>query len=217
MRDSRFYGPRVAGFRPAPSPKLARRSSLGNYIATVRRIAILLVGILAGILVTSTVVVPGALGATRSNRAWRSINPCTLLTAPQATTVLGAESVGGAFRYPRGCSWHTNPTDGTNPSYVTIEVQPLKKLLGKKYRNVRTYLEKSTTVGIDALPGVGDEAFSTYSALSGPGTSDGMTVRVGKNVISIGFQRSTPVANPSPQLDQIVTIVKTIVPTLRGR
>jgi hypothetical protein len=190
----------------------------------MRRIAVLL----AGILVTSAIVAPGVLGATRSNRARRSINPCTLLTAAQATTVMGVEPVGGAFRDGGGCSWQTDPTDRANPNgdlrralgevaYVTIEVQPLKKLLGKKYPDVRTYLDKSTTVGIDALPGVGDEAFSTYSALSGPGTSDGMTVRVGKNVLSIGFQPTTPVANPSPQLDQIVTIVKTIVPKLRGK
>jgi hypothetical protein len=183
----------------------------------VRRIAVLLAAILAGILVTSTIVAPGVLGATRSSRARRSINPCTLLTAAQAATVMGVEPVGGAFRDGGGCSWQTDPTDRANLAYVTIEVQPLKKLLGKKYPDVRTYLDKSTTVGIDALPGVGDEAFSTYSALSGPGTSDGMTVRVGKNVLSIGFQRTTPVANPSPQLDQIVTIVKTIVAKLRGK
>jgi hypothetical protein len=36
-------------------------------------------------------------------------------------------------------------------------------------------------------------------------------------VLSIGFQPTTPVANPSPELDQIVTIVKTIVPKLRGK
>ena len=194
----------------------------------MRRIAVLLAAILAGILVTSTIVAPGVLGATRSNRARRSINPCTLLTAAQATTVMGVEPVGGAIRDGGGfrlsgldggalCSWQTDPTDRANLAYVTIEVQPLKKLLGKKYPDVRTYLDKSTTVGIDALPGVGDEAFSTYSALSGPGTSDGMTVTVGKNVLSIGFQRTTPVANPSPQLDQIVTILKTIVPKLRGK
>jgi hypothetical protein len=183
----------------------------------MRRIAVLLTAILAGILVTSTIVAPGAFGATRLNRARRSINPCTLLTTAQATTVIGVEPVGGAIRDRGGCSWQTDPTDRTNLAYVTIDVQPLKKLLGKKYPNVRTYLDKSTTVGIDALPGVGDEAFSTYSALSGPGTSDGITVRVGKNVLSIGFQRTTPVANPSPELDQIVTIVKTVLPKLRGK
>jgi hypothetical protein len=180
----------------------------------MRRIAVLLTVILAGILVTSTIVAPGALGVTRSNRARRSINPCTLLTAAQATTVMGVTPVGGGFRDGGGCSWQTDPADRANLAYVTIKVQPLKKLLGTKYPDVRTYLDKSTTVGIDALPGVGDEAFSTYSALSGPGTSDGMTVRVGKNVLSIGFQGTTRVANPSPQFDQIVTIVKSIVPKL---
>jgi hypothetical protein len=44
-----------------------------------------------------------------------------------------------------------------------------------------------------------------------------MTVRVGKSVLSIGFQPTTPVANPSLELDQIVTILKTIVPKLRGK
>jgi hypothetical protein len=96
-------------------------------------------------------------------------------------------------------------------------VQLVKKLLGKRYPNVRTYFDKSTTVGIDVLAGVGDEAFSTYSALSGPGTSDGLTVRVGKNVLSIGLQRTTPLPNSSPDFDQTVAIVKTIVPKLRGK
>jgi hypothetical protein len=179
----------------------------------MRRIAVLL----AGMLGVSFATAPGALGAIRSDRALRSINPCTLLTDAQATTVMGVAPLGGGSPDHGGCSWQTDPADRTNLSYVTLEAQPLKKLLGKKYRNVRTYLDQTTTVGIDPLPGVGDEAFSTYSALSGPGTSDGITVRVGKNVLTIGFQRMTPVANPSPEFDQIVSVVKTIVPKLRGK
>jgi hypothetical protein len=173
--------------------------------------------VLAGTLVTITIAASVAYGATRSTQSLRSINPCTLLTSAQATTVMGADPVGGAFRDHGGCSWQTDPSDRANLAYVTIDVQPLKKLLGKKYPNVHTYLEKSTTVGIDTLPGVGDEAFSTYTALSGPGTSDGLTLRVGKNVLTIGSQRATPVANPSPEFDKIVAIVKSTVPKLRGK
>ena len=179
----------------------------------MRRIAILTAA-LASILVTGTIVAPAALAATGSNRARRSTNPCTLLTTAQATRLMGTEPAGSGYHDHGGCSWQTDPTDRANFAYVTLKVEPLKQLLGK-YADVRTYLEKSTTVGIDALPGVGDEAFSTFSALSGPGTSDGMTVRVGKRVLSIGFQRPTPVANPSPELDRIVTIVKGIGPKLR--
>jgi hypothetical protein len=183
-------------------------------IVAVLIIAVHLTAVLAGVLVTGAIVAPAALAATDPNRAQRSTNPCTLLTTAQATTVMGAEPAGSGYRDHGGCSWQTDPTDQANLAYVTLKVQPLKQLLGK-YPDVRTYLDRSTTVGIDALRGVGDEAFSTHSALSGPGTSDGMTVRLGKRVLSIGFQRPTPVANPSPELDQIVTIVKGIVPKLR--
>ena len=143
-----------------------------------------------------------------------TLDECKLLTKRQATTIMGAKPYAPGSEDNGGCSWETDPTDRANLAYVTVKVEPLEKYLGT-YPSIRSYLDESTTVGIDKLPGVGNQAFSTYSALSGPGSSDGITVRVGNQVLSIGFQATERVENPSPQFDATVEVVKKMVAKLR--
>jgi hypothetical protein len=140
----------------------------------------------------------------------KPVDECTLLTPRQAAKIMGAKPYSAGAPDNGGCSWETDPSDRSNLAYVTVKVEPLKKYLGS-YPNIRTFLDESTTVGIDELPGVGNEAFSTYSALSGPGSSDGITVRAGKQVLSVGFQATDRVENPSPEFAATVAIVKKMV------
>ncbi|MCJ7437355.1 MAG: hypothetical protein MUP97_06290 [Acidimicrobiia bacterium] len=167
---------------------------------------------LACLLVLATVLT--AASARAAPRRPKRVNECTLLTTGQAGTIMGAEPYARGAPDGEACSWQTDPTDRANLRYVVVTVEGLAKYLGK-HPDVRTFLDESTTVGIDPLPGVGSEAYSTYSALSGPGSSDGITVRVGKQVLSVGFQATDRVENPSPEFDQIVAIVQKMAAKLR--
>lgn len=147
----------------------------------------------------------------------RAVDECKLLTDSQARTIMGTEPFGDGSPDNGGCSWETDPSDRANGyAYVTVKVEPAKKLLKRYDGDLRTYLDESTNVGIDPLPGVGDEAFSTYSPLSGPGSADGITVLVGSRVLRIGFQPAERVENPSPALDRVVRIVKKVVAKVRA-
>jgi hypothetical protein len=146
------------------------------------------------------------------------IDECKLLTVAQAETIMGTEPFGGGSPDNGGCSWQTDPSDrASGLAYVTLKVDAARKVLADYDDDLRTYLDESTNVGIDELPGVGDEAFSTYSPLSGPGTSDGLSVLVGDRLLRIGFQRAESVQNPSDELDQIVRIVKKAVAKVRAK
>jgi hypothetical protein len=140
-----------------------------------------------------------------------AIDECKLLTNTQARAIMGTRPVGGATPDNGGCSWQSDPSDRANLTFVTLKVESASKLLARYDDDLGTYLDESTNVGIDPLDGVGDEAFSTYSPLSGPGTADGISVLVGTRVIEIGFQPVEPVRNPSPELDRVVRIVKQVV------
>jgi hypothetical protein len=190
------------------APGWAAIDAAGRTLGDMRRTAIPL----TCFLVIATVVTAASAAATP--RRAKPVNECTLLTTAQAATIMGAEPYGRGAPDNGGCSWQTDPTDRANFRYVVVTVKGLAKYLGK-YPDVRTFLDKSTTVGIDPLPGVGSEAYSTYSGLSGPGSSDGITVRVGKQVLSVSFQATDRVENPSPELDQIVQIVRKVVAKLR--
>lgn len=144
------------------------------------------------------------------------IDECKLLTDAQAETIMGTEPFAPGAPDNGGCSWQTDPSDRANGlAYVTLKVQPAKKVLADYDGDLRTYLDESTTVGIDELAGVGDEAFATYSVLSGPGTADGISVMVGNQLLQMSFQPVEPVQNPSDELGQIVRIVKKAVAKVR--
>lgn len=175
-----------------------------------RSCALVLCALLSGALVPTF-----AAGAHATTRRGKSVDECTLLTTAQAATIMGAKPDGPGAPDNEACSWQTDPYDRTNLAFVTVEVQPLAKYR-RGYPDVRTYLDESTTVGIDRLAGVGSEAYSTYSALSGPGSADGITVRVGKQVLSVGFQAADRVEKPSPEFDRIVRIVKKMVAKLKS-
>jgi hypothetical protein len=159
------------------------------------------------------VLVAAAPAAGASNRA---VDECTLLTNAQARAIMGTKPYSVGAPDNGGCSWGSDPYDRTHITFVTLKVQPAAKLLARYDDDLRTYLDESTNVGIDPLPGVGDEAFSTYSPLSGPGTADGISVLVGKRVVEIGFQPVDPVQNPSPAFDRVVRIVKKVVAKVRA-
>lgn len=161
--------------------------------------------------VVLTVVVPASARPAR-------VDECKLLTDAQAETIMGTEPFAPGAPDNGGCSWQTDPSDRANGlAYVTLKVEPAKKVLADYDGDLRTYLDESTTVGIDKLRGVGDEAYSTYSALSGPGTADGIWVIVGDQLLHTGFQPVEPVQNPSDELDQIVRIVKKAVAKVRAK
>ena len=147
-------------------------------------------------------------------RRTTAVDECTLLTQTDAAKIMGVEPYApGAFD-TGGCSWNTDPADRAHFAYVYVKVEGRKSYLGK-YPDIHTFLDKSTTVGIDPLRGVDDKAFSTYSGLSGPGSSDGITVAVGKRVLSISFQATQRVVNPSPTFDRVIKVVRRIVARLR--
>lgn len=176
-----------------------------TYAPRMRSMAVLLVSALS-----LTVVGAAATAGGASAPRVKAIDECKLLTAKQAATIMGTKPFSPGAPDNDGCSWETDPTDRAHLAYVTITVFGLKKYLHGK-PDIRTEIDESTNVGIDPLPGVGDEAFSTYSPLSGPDSADGITVRVGKQVFAMGFQPVTKVANPSPELDAIIAIVKKAV------
>jgi hypothetical protein len=167
----------------------------------------LVVTVLAG------VALSGVVPAGAAPRA-KSVDECRLLTTKQAEVIMRTEPFGRGAPDNDGCSWQTDPTDRANLAYVTVTVLPLAKYL-RDSPDVRTFLDETTTVGIDDLPGVGSEAYSTYSGLTGPGASDGITVRVGKQVMSIGFQPAERIENPSAEFDRVVTIVEKMVAKLK--
>lgn len=146
----------------------------------------------------------------------KTVDECKLLTTKQAAVIMQTEPYSDGSPDNDGCSWETDPTDRANGfAYVTVTVEALKAFLGS-HPDVRTAIDESTNVGIDPLPGVGSEAYSTYSPLSGPGTADGFTVRVGKQVLEIGVRPVTSIENPSPELDQVVKIVKKMVAKVKS-
>ncbi len=162
------------------------------------------------VLVVLVVAVMPAAGA-------RSVSECALLTETQAAKIMGTKPFSSGTPDNGGCSWETDPADRANGvAFVTLKVEPAKQLLERYNGDLRTYLDQSTNVGIDLLPGVGDEAFSTYSPLSGPGSADGFTVLIGKQVLDVGVQPVERLENPSPEFDRVVKIVKKMVAKVRS-
>jgi hypothetical protein len=155
--------------------------------------------------------VSGLAAISTAGNAAAAIDECKLLTNAQARAIMGTKPVGGATPDNGGCSWQSDPYDRAHLAFVTLTVEPASKLLARYGDDLQTYLDESTNVGIDPLDGVGDEAFSTYSPLSGPGTADGISVRGGTRVVQLGFQPIASVKNPSPELDRVVRIVKQVV------
>ncbi len=170
---------------------------------------------LVALLLTAPVLA-GTLPAGAAVLGAKTVDECKLLTRKQAAVFMQVKPFDAGAPDNDGCSWQTDPSDRSNGfSYVTVTVLPLAKYL-RDYPDVRTFLDESTTVGIDDLPGVGSEAYSTYSGFTGPGASDGITVRVGKQVMSIGYQPAEKIENPSPEFDRVVAIVKKMVAKLKG-
>lgn len=143
-----------------------------------------------------------------------AIDECSLLTNAQARTIMQAKPYSDGAPDNGGCSWQTDPYDRLHLAYVTVEVQRRGKVLARYGDDLRRFLEESTNVGIDALADVGDEAFSVYAPLTGPGASSGIEVAEGPWIVSIGFQPSERVENPSPELSRIVKIARKVVAKL---
>jgi len=162
-----------------------------------------------------TLAVSGASVAVASARVPSAIDECKLLTDAQAATVMQAELFGSGVPDNGGCSWETDPSDRQHLSYVVLKVEKRAKLLARYGDDLRTYLDESTNVGIDPLPGVGNEAFSIYDPLTGPGASSGIEVAVGKRIVSIDYRAAERIENPSPAFDTIVKIVKKVVAKVR--
>ncbi len=141
----------------------------------------------------------------------KGINECKLLTDAQAEAIMGVEPYGKPAPDNGGCSWQTDPYDRETIAYVTLKVEKAAPVLSDYGGDLRTYLDESTNVGIDELADVGDEAFTTYSPLSGPGTVDGVSVLVGKQLLQLGIRPVETVENPSAELDELVGIVKKVV------
>lgn len=174
-----------------------------GYAAAMRRILVAASVVLAPLLVAA----PGA-GA--------AIDECALLTDAQAESIMQTEPYSAGSEDNGGCSWETDPSDRANGiAYVVLKVEKRKTLLADYGNDLQTYLDESTNVGIDALPGIGDEAFSIYAPLTGPGASSGIEVAVGKRIVSISYQPAERVENPSPEFDKIVKIVKKVVAKVR--
>ena len=171
----------------------------------MRRIVIIMCALTA-------VVAPTSLAGARVPSA---IDECTLLTNAQARTIMHAKPYSDGAPDNGGCSWQTDPYDRLHLAGVTVKVESRAKVLARYGDDLRTYLEESTNVGIDPLPGVGDEAFSIYAPLTGPGASSGIEVAVGKWILSIEFQPSARVENPSSEFSRIVKITKKVVAKVR--
>ena len=130
---------------------------------------------LVALLLTAPVLA-GTLPAGAAVLGAKTVDECNLLTRKQAAVFMQVKPFDAGAPDNDGCSWQTDPSDRSNGfSFVTVTVLPLTKYL-RDYPDVRTFLDESTTVGIDDLPGVGSEAYSTYSGFTGPGASDGITV-----------------------------------------
>ncbi len=148
--------------------------------------------------------------------AGAAIDECDLLSDSQAKTIMRAKPYGPGTANEYGeCTWQTDPYDRQHLAGVTVKVEKRAKLLARYDDDLRTYIDESTNVGIDPLPGVGDEAFSVYDPLTGPGASSGIDVAVGKRILSISYIPAKRVENPSPEFDQIVKIVKKVVAKVR--
>jgi hypothetical protein len=169
---------------------------------------------LLAVLAVAAVALPASM-ASAMPRAL-AVDECTLLTKKQAATIMQAKPFEDGRPDNGGCSWETDPYDRVNYSYVTVKVESLKKFLGGTYPDVRTAIDESTNVGIEPLDDVGSEAFLTFSPLLGEGYVDGVTVRVGKQVLDLGFQPTEKVANPSDELDDVISIVKKMAAKVRS-
>lgn len=167
------------------------------------------------ILFLASLVIVALSSGAASASARSAVNECTLLTKTQVATIMGTKPVSKAPDN-EGCSWSTDPLDRANLAYVTTKVVPQKTFV-RDYPDVRTAIDESTNVGIEPLDGVGSEAFLTYSPLTGEGYVDGVTVRIGKQVLTLGFQPVERVANPSEQLDDIVSVVKKMVAKVKAQ
>lgn len=137
-----------------------------------------------------------------------SVDECALLTDAEAEELMLVEPYAPGAPDNDACSWGTDPLDRANlNAYVVLEVQPLEDVLDGRYPDYRTYLDESTNVGIEDLPGLGDEAFIVSPPLSGIG----IDVVDGDQTVSLSIQPAEPYDADSPEFERAVEIMEEIL------
>jgi hypothetical protein len=139
-----------------------------------------------------------------------SVDECALLTDEEAAELMLVEPYAPGAPDNDACSWSTDPVDRELFAYVLLEVQPLEEVLDGRYPDYRTYLDESTTVGIEDLTGLGDEAFIVTPALSGIG----IDVVDGEQVVSLSIQPAEPYDADSPEFERAVEIMQEVLDRL---